>query len=125
MNDFQDYLKLIMEAGEPVAHAPAAPVKGLDDASDPNEVMMAFKQEHAALWQTFTTTVDGIVANLQRVQAGAETFAGDLKTQGVGTGGAIKDTMKDVRAATAGGPDTAAMRARAAALRGQWPAGGR
>lgn len=125
MNDFQNYLKLMMESEEPIAPAGPAPVKGLDDASNPHEVMMAFQQEHAGLWRTFTATVDGIVANLQRVQSGAETFAGDLKTQGVGTGGAIKDTMKDVNRPLASGPDTAAVRARAAAMRGQWPAGGK
>jgi hypothetical protein len=111
-----------MEAEPPTAEPAVSAVKSIEDSTNPVEAMAAFKAEHASLWQNFTTTVDGIIANLQKVQTGAEEFATGLGAQGVGTVGGIKDKMKDVRAATTGGPDLAAIRARSAAMKNQFAA---
>ena len=122
MNDFQSFLRLIMEADPAPVQPEVSAVKSIEDSTNPVEAMAAFKAEHASLWQNFTTTVDGIIANLQKVQAGAEQFSTGLGDQGVGTVGDIKSKMKDVRTATAGGPDLAAIRARSAAMKNQFAA---
>lgn len=122
MNDFQNFLKLMVEADPPTPEPVASAVKTIEDSANPVEAMAAFKAEHATLWQSFASTVDGIIANLQKVQAGAETFATGLGDAGVGTAGDIKSKMKDVRTATAGGPDLAAIRARSAAMKNQFAA---
>jgi len=125
MNDFQNFLRSMVEMEQPVPVDPAvSAAKSIEDSTNPVEAMAAFKAEHANIWQVFTTSVDAIISNLERVQAGAEEFATGLGAQGVGTAGDIKDKMKGVRAATASGPNMADIRARSAALKNQWAAQG-
>lgn len=132
MNDFQNFLKLIVEADDPEQHGHAPPPPGtfsgsLEDAKSPRDAYAAYSKELNALWETLKTTVNTAVTQIEKLHGHATGFATKMKDLGISSDKGLQQKLKAAAAPalpTFDRSKLAAIRGRHGIVSATPPAGG-